>query len=136
MLENMKFKSANNSGSLLAAYFILSLGLFVAMFFAGVAFQHMPEVPVYVLAIGGVTVLLTLLLRLRPDLPSACFWLFTHGRGQAEPDYVPRLIKDAPKTFGDKRPPTVEELRELKENPRNWVPSKSRAARQSLRTSD
>jgi hypothetical protein len=133
MLENMKFKSSNYSGSWAAAWMIFSVGLFGLAASAMLAFRQTPEVAIYVLTIGGGLALLSLILRMRPELPSECLWLFSRGRHTAAPDYVPRIIRSAPTTFGTNHPPTVEEIRELKDSPRTWVPSQSCSGRQSLR---
>ena len=133
MWENMKFKSSNSSGSVAAAYLIFSVGLVGCTVCTGLLFWQNPEVPVAVLSIGGLLALVTILLRLRPELPSDCLWLFSRSRRPAEADYTPTLIKSHPSTFGTNRPPTVEEIRELKDTPRNWVPSRSRSGRASLR---
>lgn len=133
MLENMKFKSSNQSGSWAAAWMIFSVGLFGLAASSMLAFRQTPEVSIYVLAAGGGVALLTLLLRMRPELPSECLWLFSRERQTAGADYVPRIIKSAPTSFGTNRPPTVEEIRELKDSPRTWVPSQSRSGRSSLR---
>lgn len=133
MLENMKFKSTNGSGSLAAAYLISITGLVGVTLATGLAFHRTPDVPLYVFGIGGGLVLLTLIAHLRPELPSSGLWLFSRGRSAPDPHYVPRLIKSAPTAFGTNLPPTIEELRDLKDTARNWVPSKARSGRQSLR---
>jgi hypothetical protein len=133
MLENMKFKSSNYSGSWAAAWMIFSVGLFGLAASSMLAFRRTPEVSIYVLAIGGGLALLSLLLRVRPEFPSECLWLFSRGRQTGGADYVPRIIKSVPTRFGTNRPPTVEEVRELKDSPRTWVPSQSCSGRQSLR---
>ena len=134
MLENMKFKSSNNAGSWAAAYLIFAVALVGMTFVSVLAFQDHPEAGVWVLGVGGGLGLLTLVLRVRPELPSECLWLFTRGRRATSPDYVPRIIKPTPvTTFGTNRPPTAEEIRDLKDTPRNWVPSQSRSGRKSLR---
>jgi hypothetical protein len=133
MLENMKFKSSSQSGSWAAAWMIVSVGLFGIASSSMLAFRQTPEVPIYVLAIGGGLALLAVGLRMRPDLPSDGLWLFSRVRRTAGADYVPQIIKSAPTTFGTNRPPTVEEIRELKDSPRTWVPSQSRSGRSSLR---
>jgi hypothetical protein len=133
MLENMKFRSSNHSGSWAAAWMIFSLGLFGLAASSMLAFRRTPEVSIYVLSIGGGMALLSLILRLRPELPSECLWLFSRGRQTAGADYVPQIIKSVPTSFGTNRPPTVEEIRELKDSPRTWVPSQSRSGCSSLR---
>jgi hypothetical protein len=133
MLENMKFKSSNQSGSWAAAWMIFSVGLFGLAASSMLAFRRTPEVSIYVLSIGGGLALLSLILRLRPELPSECLWLFDRGRRTPGGDYVPQIIKTVPTTFGTNHPPTVEEIRELKDSPRTWVPSQSRSGRSSLR---
>lgn len=133
MLENMKLRSPNNSGSWAAASMIFSVGLFGLAASSMLALRRTPEVSLYVLGAGGGLALLMLSLRMRSELPSACLWLFTRGRHAAAPEYLPRLIKSVPQTFGTNHPPTVEEIRELKDSPRTWVPSQARSGRQSLR---
>lgn len=126
MLEHMRFKSENNSGSIAAAYFMLTTAIVGLTIASSLAFHGTPEIGLYVLAIGGGLVVLSILLRLKPDLPSQCLWLFSRGRGSFSDEYEPRLIKSVPTTFGTNQPPTVEEIRELKDTPRNWVPSRTR----------
>lgn len=133
MLQNMKFKSDTGSGSRAAAYLIFSVGLVGATLFTGMAFWQHPEVPVLVLAIGGSLALLTLTLRLRPELPSAFLSVLARGQRGEALDYSPHIVRPPTTTFGTNRPPTVDEIRELKDTPRNWVPSRSRNGRSSLR---
>lgn len=133
MLEHAKFKSTDGSGSWAAAYLMFTVALVGAALFSGLAYARHPEVPVLVLAIGGAAAMLSLVLRVRPDLPSQSLWLFSRGRQLSKPGYVPRIIKTRPCQFGTNRPPTVDEIRELKDNPRNWVPSRSHSQRRTLR---
>jgi len=134
MFENMRFKSSNNAGSWAAAYLMFSVGLVGLTFASILAFDGNPEISLWVLSIGGAAALLTLVLRMRPELPSECLWLFSRGRRNTSPNYVPRIIRPtAATTFGTNRPPTVDEIRDLKDSSRTWVPSQSRSGRQSLR---
>ena len=129
----MKFKSTNGSGSLAAAYLIFCVGLVGCTICTGLLFRRTPNLSVIVLSIGGALAFLTIVLKLRPDLPSDCLSIFTWGRRSAEAEYTPSLIRTKPKTFGTNRPPTVEEIRDLKDTNRNWVPSNTRSGRTSLR---
>ena len=133
MLENMKFRSSNQSGSWAAASMIFSVGLFGLAASSMLAFRQIPQVPVYVLTAGGAVAILMLVLRVRPELPSRCLWLFARGRQSTGNEYVPRIIKTVPTVFGTNHPPTLDEVRELKDSLRTWVPSQTRSGRSSLR---
>lgn len=52
-------------------------------------------------------------------------WMFSKV-DRSDAGYSPRRKVGGPVSFGTNRPPSVEEVRELKESPRTWVPSKTR----------
>ena len=132
MWQHIKFKSSNGSASLAAAYLIFCVGLVGCTICTALLFHQTPNLSMAVLSVGGAFALLSVVLKLKPDLPSDCLWIFTRGRRSAEKEYTPRLIKSKSESYGTNRPPTAEEIRDLKDNPRNWVPSNTRRGRNSV----
>lgn len=136
MWENMKFHTHRNAGGLLASTIVLTIGFFGVLLVALLAFPRQPEVP---WMIGGAILLLiilfVLLMRDRPQnrLKDRFGWLSGRRKEGVDLGYEPRLIKSEPHRYGTNHPPTLDEIRELKESDRNWVPSNTRSGRRTLR---
>lgn len=62
-------------------------------------------------------------------------WVFSR---EARPpqEYTPTRRRSTARHCGTNQPPTVDEVRELKEGLRNWVPSNTPGRRRSVRTDD
>ncbi|HWL08719.1 MAG TPA: hypothetical protein VNQ76_09950 [Planctomicrobium sp.] len=70
------------------------------------------------------TPLLGLLFRANPgNLLANRFGWMTVRNPNDESDYLPRAMRTRRRHFGTNQPPTVEEIREAKENLNNWVPA-------------
>ncbi len=123
MWENMKFKSEKGSGSYLAAYFVLTVGMVLCSTVVLLAYPQTPEVAWYVLGILAALVLASLVLR-RMELPSDMLMgIFGSRRRELYEDYVPERRRPKSLKFGTNTPPTVEDIREAANGPNNWVPS-------------
>jgi hypothetical protein len=82
---------------------------------------------VAMLILGGVLILFGLFAYFIQSIPrgpvdSAYSWVRSR---QARPDqaYLPK-IRRSRQSYGEKAPPTIDDLRELKDGLNNWVPSK------------
>lgn len=134
MSGNYKFRSDRNSGGLFASTVVLTIALFGALF---VGMLSNPDRPAIVW-IGGAGAMLFLffmvwLLRDRPasGLRDSFGWLSRRSKEQPL-DYDPQLLKSGPQRFGTNLPPTADEIRDLKDGDRNWVPSNA-SPRKSVR---
>jgi len=133
MWENMKFKSERGSGSYLAAYFVLTVGMVCGSMGALFSFPGEPRIAWGVLGIAFGLILLSLLLR-RTSLPSSSLLgIFGSRRRELYDDYVPRRRRPKSLEYGTNSPPTVEDIREAADGPNNWVPHGSPSGRRSIR---
>ena len=135
MPENMKFRSSRNSGSLLASAIVLMVGFLGVTVVTVLAFPQNPWAP-WGVAAGMLFVIMLFVWAFR-DKPEATLrerfrWL-SRKQDAVVPDYTPRRRRSRTDDDGPKRPPTLDEIRELKDTDRNWVPSNTRAARFTLR---
>ena len=136
MSEKLRYRSDRNSGGLLASTVVLMVGFFGCLFVGMLQFPRQPLVPW--LIGGGAVVVLFLLVWMLRDRPSTTMrdrfrWLSRRSDAIPGAGYEPRLVKLGPTRYGTRRPPTTEEIRDLKDNERNWVPSNSPGSRRSLR---
>lgn len=128
-------KPQRAAGSLLASIFVL-MGGFLSCAAVIFAFSREPRGPLFIL--GGSFAGVSLLLWLLRDRPAAgqrqrFAWVFSRGARPKSLDYQPKLIRSTPHSYGTNHPPTVEEVRDLKGTPRNWVPSNLPSGRRSPR---
>ena len=132
--SNFKFRSDRNSGGLFASTVVLTVALFGALFVGMLSSPNQPAI-VWLTGGGGLLglFLVVWLLRDRPNssLRDSFGWLSRRTKEQTV-DYDPQLIKSGPQRFGTNLPPSVEEIRDLKDNERNWVPSNA-SPRKSVR---
>jgi hypothetical protein len=91
---------------------------------------------VWLMAIAGslFTLLVVWLLRDRPEgsLRESFAWL-SRKPAEAPVDYEPKVKRAERVRYGTNRPPTAEELRDLKDGDRNWVPSNTPAGQRRPR---
>ncbi len=133
MWKNMKFKSDRGSGSYLAAYFVLTVGMVVCSTFVLLSYPGSPEVAWSVLGILAALGLVSLILR-RTELPSATLMgIFGSRRRELSDDYVPERRRPKSLKFGTNAPPSVEDVREAADGPKNWVPSSPASGRLPVR---
>lgn len=82
--------------------------------------------------LGGLAVLLVLVLGVMPRVPMPTGTVAWFNRKKARDEYLgynPRLDKPVVERFGTNAPPTVDEVRELKDTSRTWVPSRTVSGR-------
>ena len=123
------FRPSSNrlSGSILAATLVFLVGgLGVAFIVAAGGGDPLMAL----VFLGGSEVLLFLLAWLLQRVvrisPQEYYgWMFSKV-DRADTVYSPRRKAVRPVSFGTNRPPSVEEVRDLKESPRTWVPAKTR----------
>lgn len=135
MGNSYKFRSERNAAALFATTVVLTIAVFGALVVGAIAFPRDPGI-VWLLGGGGfgLALLVVLLLRERPEgsLRQQFGWM-SRKPPTADVDYEPRVIRSEPARFGTNRPPTVEQIRDLKDTDRNWVPSNTPAGRRSQR---
>ncbi|REJ88845.1 MAG: hypothetical protein DWQ34_21530 [Planctomycetota bacterium] len=137
--EQFKYRSDRNSGGLLASTIVLTVGFLGCLVIGVLAYPDQPVVPIVVC--GGVLMFLLLFVWMFRDAPAVTQrdrfrWLSRRSDAVPAADYEPRRIDSSdsrPQRYGTQRPPTPEELRELKDSDRNWVPSNTRGSRRSLK---
>lgn len=66
----------------------------------------------------------------RVPLPTGALSWFRRRKGRNQyVGYSPRISKPTYDTFGTNAPPTVDEVRDIKAEGKNWVPSRTAASR-------
>jgi len=138
MWENMKFRSDRNAGGLLASTIVLTVAFFGAVMVGLLAFPRDPRIPWFIG--GGIVLFILLFVWLMRDRPSNSLrdsfgWLVGRRKEKLYPEYEPRLIKEDPHRYGTNHPPTLDEIRELKDSSSetNWVPANTQAGRRTLK---
>ncbi|MEW4488745.1 hypothetical protein AB1L42_11715 [Thalassoglobus sp. JC818] len=116
--------SGKPNGSILASTFVLLTGAIGLLFVIAVTGGDP-----YTSIISGVITfvglcLLVFLIRATSSLsPKNVYnWVFSK-QARPEAEYQPRRAREASRSYGDNRPPNAEELRDMKDGLRNWVPS-------------
>lgn len=126
------FKNTHNkfSGSILAStlvFFIGGLGVAIVVASSG-------GNPIWTFAAVGLVLGLFLLLNWLISTTSAtslrdCYrWAFSK-RVRPEPEYEPRRKAERAARYGEKGPPSADDLKELKDGTRSWVPSNTRSGK-------
>lgn len=113
---------------MLATSVVFGAGFLLCAFIA-LAFNSDPTKPLLLVS-GAFGAVLLFLWLLRPKsqnrfLEGGGFWLWGGRKEDNALNYTPRLIKPRPEDgYGTNKPPTLEELREMRETSANaWVPS-------------
>lgn len=136
MGNSYKFRSSRNSGGLFASTVVLTIFVFGMIVVGTLSLPHQPGT-VWGVAGGGFLFILLMvwLLRDRPQgsLRENLKWL-SKRPVEAPLDYQPEVKRPERVRYGTNRPPTAEELRDLKEGDRNWVPSNTPAGQRRRRS--
>ncbi|QDT34581.1 hypothetical protein [Thalassoglobus polymorphus] len=130
------FRPSNSkfAGSILAACIV---GLFGAL---GIAFVSAASGGDPVITLGvilggacGLFLIIWLLNTTSNVSPSACYhWVFSKN-ARPKADYEPRRKRTQKEDYGTQKPASAEEVKDLKDGLRNWVPSKTREGRSHLK---
>lgn len=126
MTHDFDVKPSRRTGSILAATLVLVVGTVGGAIFTGTATHNSEHVTFCV--VGG---LLTIIVMLwltssRPGsfLADRVNWILARHRDESL-TYLPEVRTPQQRQhFGTNAPPTVDEVRELKEGMNTWVPSK------------
>lgn len=135
MWENLRFKSQH--AGLVAACFVLSVGFGGFLVAALLVFPNSPQMPWSIAAVVLVLALLVVFAlwdRPRTSLRQSFAWVLGRRRRDVRAAFELQPIKGGPVVYGTHRPPTPEELRELKDGSTStWVPSGACSGRRSVR---
>ena len=135
MGNSYNFRSQRNSGGVFASTVVLTIFVFGMIVVGSVAFPRDPGT-VWLAAGGGFVIILLLVWVLR-DKPQGTqremFSWLSRRKAEQPLDYEPKLRRENRPRYGTNRPPTVDEIRDLKEGDRNWVPSNTPAGRRHQR---
>ena len=131
MSENFTHPHRRFLGSIFASSIILATG---AIPIACVVAASGATVESFLILTGcgiGAIILMTIGARqLRTsDVRGVWGWVFSRDARPAPMAYTPRPRRTRPATTGTRRPPSVEEVRELKDGINTWVPSDRRGRR-------
>jgi len=134
-MGSYRFRSSRNSGGVFASTVVLTIAIFGGIVVGSVAFPREPGM-VWLVAIAGsiFTLLMVWLLRDRPNgsLRDSFAWL-SRKPVDGQVDYEPQVKHAGRVRYGTNRPPTAEEVRDLKDGDRNWVPSNTPAGQRRPR---
>ncbi len=130
------FRPSNSkfAGSILAACIV---GLFGAL---GIAFVSAASGGDPVITLGvilggacGLFLVIWLLNTTSNVSPRACYnWVFSKN-ARPKADYEPRRKRTKKEDYGTQTPASAEEVKDLKDGLRNWVPSNTREGRSQLK---
>lgn len=127
---------SRRAGPLLAAAIVLFLGAFgAAAIIAGGGGDPLLVLLTFGGGLAAIVCFGWLLGRAGSASTAVYRWVFSREARPAY-DYSPKPRSAQCKQFGTNRPPTANEVRELKEGLRNWVPSNTPNRRNSVRDSD
>ena len=123
MSDHFDVRPSKTAAPLLAAALVMLLGMVAALTFF---FLFSPDPIMAALVLGGAWASVWILLYLA-TLGSAHWRDFYEGifrLKKKEPEYEPRIRKDSETEYGNKKPPSVDAVREMKSDTiRTWVPS-------------
>jgi hypothetical protein len=135
VMGGYRFRSSRNSGGVFASTVVLTIAIFGGIVVGSVAFPRNTGI-VWLVAIAGFifTLMMVWLLRDRPtgSLRESFAWL-SRKPAEAPLDYEPKAKRPERVRYGTNRPPTAEELRDMKDGDRNWVPSNTPAGQRRPR---
>ncbi len=135
MWDGVKFRSTDGSGSLAAAFVVISTGLFGLAACTLLFVNDEPLGPLLLLGGYFASALFFLwLLSGRGELPSVRHFIFRGRANNAVVKYEPKLVRQRPASYGTNHPPSAEEIRDLSDGLRNWVPSKHARPRSTPRS--
>lgn len=126
MPQEIRNSPNKEAGSILASSFVILVGALGAAIVIAAGGGD----PLIILLIAGGAVVACLLLgwlmRLSSISPSDCYrWAFSRS-ARPEQDYIPHKRHHSSSEFGTNQPPTAEQLKQLQDETRTWVPSNSR----------
>jgi hypothetical protein len=130
MKDHIPVKPDRNFAPLLASFLVLLGGLIacVVIVFAGGGMK-----PELIMMVVGLTLGFGLLLWLLRDKPEAqrrsLYSLMFHRPKKVHHEYSIKRVQRE-RASEERRPPTLEELREMRDQTRTWVPSSSRYRRE------
>lgn len=136
MWENFKTRSDRNIGPVVGATMIIMLGGFCILVIGTLTSSGSAETPALIaisFVLGSLFVLWLLRDRPRSSMRERFSWIGSKRHREGIPEYEPQILRDRPVRYGTKRPPTLDEVRELKDSPTNWVPSQAVSGRKSVR---
>ena len=136
MWENYKSRSDRNVGPILGATIIIVLGGFGILVIGTLTSSGGAEIPALIAAafvLGSLLILWLLQGRPRATMRERFSWIGSKRHREGIPEYQPKIIRERPVRYGTKRPPTLDEVRDLKDSPTNWVPSNAVSGRKSVK---
>ena len=136
MWENYKSRSDRNVGPILGATIIIMLGGFCILMVGTLTTSGNSEVPAIIavsFVLGSLFILWLLRDRPRSTMRERFSWIGSKRHREAIPEYQPKIVRERPVRYGTKQPPTLDEVRDLKDSPTNWVPSNAVSGRKSVK---
>jgi len=127
MAGQFQFRPDRRSGPLLASTLVLFLGA-IAAAVVTTASGKSPYFGLLIFAaFAAVVPICVIFLRVTPQrtLTSLYGWIQSRNT-QPKTDYQLRTVRTT-RAYGTNRPPSVDDLKDLKDGPNNWVPSKTSA---------
>jgi len=131
MAGNYQYRPDRRSGPLLASTLVLFLGA-IAAAVVTTASGKSPVVGICIfVAFAAMTPVFLWMLRATPQQTVGSLYIWLRSREtKPKTDYQPRPVR-AQRTYGTNRPPSTEQLKDLKDGPNNWVPSNVPPAKHS-----
>ena len=136
MWKDVKYRSDRNVGPVVGACIVFILGGLCAMVVGGLAYPRDTRIPVLI-AVGMLfaAFLFVWLTQTGPrsTMRERFSWIGSKRHREGIGKYEPQLMRQRPVRYGTNRPPTIDEIRDLKDGPTNWVPSNAVSGRKNVK---
>lgn len=136
MWENFKYRSDRNIGPIVGASIVIMMGGFCVLVVGTLTYSGDAQVPIIAavsFVVGALLVLWLVQDRPKSTMRERFSWIGSKRHREGIPEYEPQIIRERPVRYGTKRPPTLDEVRDLKGSPTNWVPSNAVSGRKSVK---
>lgn len=130
MGDPLPFKPDRNFAPLLATFLVLVGGVTVCLGIMFAAGEASPMPAAVAVGFGVAMGMLLWSLREKPVVQRRSWFAWvSHGRGRKQRTTYELRILHPRVQYGQNRPPTLEELREMQDATRTWVPASGRSSR-------
>ena len=136
MSDNFKYRSDRNVGPVLAASIVITLGGGCLLVLGSFAFPRDLHIPILIAAafiLGALFVIWQLQDRPKSTLRERFSWIGSKRHREGINEYEPKIVRESARRYGTRRPPTLDDVRDLKDSPTNWVPSHAVSGRKSVK---
>jgi hypothetical protein len=136
MWNDFKFRSDRNVGPVVGACIVFMLGGLCFLVVGSLAYPQDNRIPVLIalgFLFGAFSFVWLTQTGPRSTMRERFSWIGSKRHREGIGKYEPQLIRQRPVRYGTKQPPTIDEIRDLKDSPTNWVPSNAVSGRKTVK---